>query len=368
MGSNHKYETFLGTFSDGKRAGSDSARVRLLDRGLEIEFTGQSERKVWPYGALKSSEPLGPRAIEALVTYSYEPGATLFVANPQFARALAHEANHLTPRAQRWRQMRPLLWAMAAIVLIIGAVYAFQLSPARTIAGWLPDGTRDYMGKQVVGSMTSAQKSCTAPQGIAALNRLIDRLSAATGEDKTFKVVVVDWDLVNAFAAPGDRIVLTHGLIKKSGSPDELAGVLAHEMGHGLELHPETGIVRSLGLSAVAQLLLGGAGNLSNLGVMLTQLAYSRDAEREADQRALDVLRKADVSAKGLAVFFRRIGKLDQRGNKDGGYAGLDVLRSHPQTAERLRAVEAVESYPSRPALNASDWTALKAICSQTSS
>ncbi|MEO1543895.1 MAG: M48 family metallopeptidase [Pseudomonadota bacterium] len=368
MASNPRYETFLATFSDGKSAASDQARVRLLDRGVEIEVSGRAERKIWPYGALQSSEPLGPRSIEALLTYKYEPGANLYVSDVRFARALAEDAKHLTAGAQRWRQMRPLLWAMAAIAMVIGAVYAFQLSPARTIAGWLPDSTRDYMGEQVVSSMTANRQTCTSKTGQVALDRLIDRLSEAAGRKKTFKVVVVDWKLVNAFAAPGERIMLTEGLIKKSGSPDELAGVLAHEMGHGLGLHPETGIVRSLGLSAIAQLMLGGAGNLSNLGVMLTQLAYSRDAEREADTYALDVLRNARISPNGLAAFFRRIRGTNKAARGDSGYSSFDVLRSHPQTAERLRNVEAVQAYPATPALSAADWQALKSICSATQS
>ncbi|MEL7047460.1 MAG: hypothetical protein AAFO75_00605, partial [Pseudomonadota bacterium] len=153
--SDPRVETFLATFSDGVTAASGQARVRLTQRGIEIERRSQPDNLIWPYGALSSSEPLGPRSIEALVTYKYAPGATLFVADPTFARALAEDATHLTARSQRWRQMRPLMLAMAAIAMVIAGVYAFQLSPARTIASFLPDTTRDYMGEQVVASMTT---------------------------------------------------------------------------------------------------------------------------------------------------------------------------------------------------------------------
>ena len=58
---------------------------------------------------------------------------------------------------------------------------------------------------------------------------------------------MIDWALVNAFATPGGQIIMTRGLVQKAGSPDEVAGVLAHEIGHTIELHPEAGLVQGHG-------------------------------------------------------------------------------------------------------------------------
>ena len=90
--------------------------------------------------------------------------------------------------------------------------------------------------------------------------RLTERLSKAAPGSEPFNVRVYDWSLMNAFAVPGGQIVLTKGLIDKAETPDEVAGVLAHEMGHGIEMHPETGIIRSIGLAAAVEVMLGGAG------------------------------------------------------------------------------------------------------------
>ena len=62
-----------------------------------------------------------------------------------------------------------------------------------------------------------------------------------------------------SFDVPGGQIVLTRGLVRTAGSADEVAGVLAHELGHTLELHPETGLVRAMGLAAAAQLMFAGS-------------------------------------------------------------------------------------------------------------
>jgi Peptidase family M48 len=76
-------------------------------------------------------------------------------------------------------------------------------------------------------------------------------------------------------------IIVTRGLLEKVGSPEEVAGVPAHEIGHVLELHPETAIVRAVGLAAEL-ILTGSSSRLANLGILLSQLSYNRAAEREA--------------------------------------------------------------------------------------
>jgi predicted Zn-dependent protease len=156
---------------------------------------------------------------------------------------------------------------------------------------------------------------------------------------------------------------MTRGLIEKADGPDEVAGVLAHEMGHGIEMHPETALVRVLGLSAAADLMLGGSGGtLANIGLVLAQLSYTRAAEREADAHALAILKRAGVSAQGLAQFFTRVTKLEENKSE---LAEIGILRSHPLTEERRAVVESQPPYPSTPSLSARDWAALRSICSE---
>ena len=359
-------QTFVARFSDGQSAASRDVSVQLTDRGVIIILPGEDKPLVWPYGALSSSEPLSDYSIDALLSYSYQPGAALFVPDPQFARRLHELAPHLHVRAQRWRHARPWIWAavLAGLAVMIG--WMAQLSPSRAIANLLPDGVRDTIGKQVVSSMTENRRVCSAAAGTRALQALTEKLSKAAGGGKTFEVVVVDWDLLNAFATPGDKIVLTRGLIAKAASADEVAGVLAHEMGHGIELHPETGIVRAVGLAAGMELLFGGTGGtLANAGLMLAQLSYSREAEREADEQALRLLRGAQISSKGLLDFFDRILTEEKQDGDGGSLAGIGVLRTHPLTEERKERVAREESYESSPSLDAGAWADLQAICSE---
>jgi beta-barrel assembly-enhancing protease len=380
MHSDNSATPYIARFSDGKTAGSADARARLTERGVEIDLSGRHEPLVWPYGALSSAEPLNKHSIDALLTYSYQPGATLFVSNPEFARKLAVAAPQLSTSAQRWRVMRPLMWAVALVFAVSAVMWVMNVSVARGIAGLLPDEARRALGKTAMESFTNSRRVCSSPKGTVALKRLTEKLSKASGTNKSFDVIVVDWDLLNAFATPGEQIVLTRGLIQKAGGPDEIAGVLGHEMGHGIELHPEAGIVRAIGLSAAIELMMGGsAGTIGNLGLMLAQLSYSRDAEREADLQALRLLKAAEISPKGLSEFFDRVARLDgERGGKsktgdakgdgpatdpDGSSSLSRILRSHPLTEERRKLIEAQAPYQSSPALGAEDWQALQDIC-----
>jgi Zn-dependent protease with chaperone function len=355
---------FEGRFTDGKTASSEDVNVRLTSRGVEIHRSASTEPLIWPYGALHVAEPLNKHSIDALLTYDFMTGATLFVPEGTFARRLAIEAPHLTAKAQRWRHTMPWIWAACAVLLISSLVWLADLQPSRAIARMLPDSAREILGRKTVESMSEGRRTCNAAAGLAALDQLVARLSKASGSDRPFKVIVVDWSLLNAFAAPGEQIVLTHGIISKAESADEIAGVLAHEMGHGIEMHPESGLVRAIGMMAAIDLLLGGSGGtLANFGALLAQLSYTRDAERVADKHAVRTLREAKISSKGFARFFKRMQEIENELPIGKAITEINILRTHPLTEERRRAVEREPDYPSTPALSAERWKALKDIC-----
>ena len=367
MQSNETEPVFYGRLSDGKSARSEDVDVRLGADGVEI--TGpNTPHAVWPYDSLSAAEPLTEHAVDALLACKEAPGAWLFVGEGTFARALAQKAPQLTARALRWRHAWPWVVASAAAVLVALAIPFFDLSPARTIASLLPDNARATLGKEVIQSMTSGRRTCEAPAGRAALDRLTARLANATKREIKFKVIVSDWSLLNAFAAPGEHIVLTRRLIEKAESSNEIAGILAHEMGHGLERHPETAVVRAIGFSAGLELLMGGSGGtLANAGLLLAHLSYSREAEREADIHALNILKAAKIPARGLADFFRRVIKLEKKQDLGEAFSKFEFLRTHPNTEERITAVENAPTYEATVAMSATDWKALRKICDDNS-
>jgi beta-barrel assembly-enhancing protease len=393
--------SFTGRYSDGRTAAAHVVIVRL-GSDLEISGPGLAVTEHWTYAKLHSAAPLHWKDNEVLLRSPDRSGATLFVANPGFASAILKLSPRLSARAHRWRYAAPGLSIVAALLALVAGMYIFNWQPAKTIAGLIPHTVRVAIGEKAAESLAGAHSVCSSPDGNAALSELVAKLSAAAGNGNAFHVQAVHWDIINAFAVPGEQIVVSGNLIQEADSPDEVAGVIAHEMGHGIELHPEAGIVRSLGLSAIIELFAAGqSGTLTNAGALLLELHYSREAENQADLHAMRILKNANISPRPLSVFFKRLLKIENAGagasdttddttpadTKDGGKAAgetvagktsdsgagnrktvipppnVSIFATHPPTPERAKMAEDAATYPGEASLSPESWQALKHIC-----
>ncbi|MEL6375306.1 MAG: M48 family metalloprotease [Pseudomonadota bacterium] len=353
-------KSYTARYSDGQTAQSKPVTLRFATQGLEIAGEGLQTLR-WPYETLAANVPLTASTPKAIVKQKSDLGVTVFVEDNAAILALREKAPQLA--AGRWRRA-VVIPAVAFTLLIAGTAVGISYSglrPAKTMAGFIPQEARVSLGNRVVKSLTRGRPRCSEPDGMAALNRLMNRLNLAAGLERPYEVRVVKWGLVNAFAVPGGTIVLTSGLIRNARNPDSVAGVIAHEIGHGLELHPEAGVIRAFGLSAASELFLAGSsGTLKNAGLILTALSYTRQGEREADAHAARILRKASISTKPLGQFFLDIEK--RYGGKKGANR-FSLLRSHPENKVRAALFNNQPSYPATPALSADEWKALRTIC-----
>jgi beta-barrel assembly-enhancing protease len=320
-----------------------------------------------------------------------EPGATLFIAVPGFAASLIQRAPHLTASAERMRYLKPALGVVAGLAAITGVIWATGWSPAKAIAQAIPDRTWAAAGGQLASTFEKDYPGCTDPAGRAALDKLVKRLVDSTPDKRPITLHLANWGLVNAFAMPGRHLMLTRGLIRDAASPEEVAGVMGHEIGHALELHPEAGIVRQLGLTVGLKIIFAGASDsLQSIGGLLVLLKYTRDAERQADESAFALLEKAKISPKPLGDFFNRMAKKEgevevkKKGAKDSkdkndgdGKTGTpstpgksgpfgsasEIFSSHPALAERAQNAKSRPNYPTEPIMTPAEWQALKAMC-----
>ncbi|HYV48147.1 MAG TPA: M48 family metallopeptidase [Myxococcaceae bacterium] len=198
-------------------------------------------------------------------------------------------------------------------------------------------------------------KPCDAPE-VEAMAR---KLAAEAGMDaEHLEVEVLDDETVNAFALPGGHVFVFTGLLKKSQSPDEVAGVLAHELGHVVLRHHLRSALRSMGVGAVASAVFGdGSGLVAMLAAgssQLVSLAFSREQEEEADAFAVTLAEKAGFDP--LAV-----GKLLERMEAPG--APPSLLRTHPSGPDRLRKLEKLAAkHPWTPRLDVT-LEALRGAC-----
>lgn len=287
--------------------------------------------------------------------------AWLTIEDRRFAVALAGVAPGIG-----WRARRGLVYGSAATVVmlaVVGGLWWGMPWIAARLAPHVPIEWEKTLADDVEREPWWGNR-CTDPAGEAALAKLTRRLTDGIDSPYAISVAVRDNRLVNAFALPGGRIVLLRGLIADAQSPDEVAGVLAHELTHVLNRHPTRALIANSGLSLLFEVTIGN-GTGASLGLLLTTLSYTRAMEAEADAGALDLLRRAGIGSAGFAAFFERLEKHEEEKGKSSGllFALPSYLRTHPATQQRLEAIAADGTAGGSPALSAADWQALKAIC-----
>jgi beta-barrel assembly-enhancing protease len=250
--------------------------------------------------------------------------------------------------------------AAIAFALTSAAAVAVVLFSPQWLAPLIPDSVDDSLGDALVGDFGG--RFCHTPAGDAALQKLVASLDAAPQD---LRVEVANIDMLNAVALPGGNVILFDGLLKQARSPDEVAGVLAHEIGHVRERHVMQALLRQMGLAVV----LGGVdGNSGAMVNNMLAMSYSRDAEAEADAYAMQALGSANISPVGTASFFDRLSQLDGSAGVVKDNAGITgYLSSHPLSASRKDAFEKsiVKGKNYKPALTSSEWTELKTMCAQ---
>ncbi len=143
----------------------------------------------------------------------------------------------------------------------------------------------------------------------------------------------------NAFALPGGTIVLTDELVALTKDDREVMAVLAHEMGHVNYRHSIRGLMRAAGLSAATAMLTGEVASLGSVlasaPVLVAQLKYNRDFENEADDFALQMLPRRNISPCYFSTAMGRLEGWYQR--KAGKQDGIPSwLSTHPETDDRI--------------------------------
>lgn len=145
----------------------------------------------------------------------------------------------------------------------------------------------------------------------------------------------------NAFALPDGHIIFTDEMIKIAKHDDEILSILAHEIGHVVHRHGMRRVVQDSLLSFAILALTGDASGVSELFLglpaVLTELAYSRAFEREADQFALHYLKSRSIPVHHFADILTRISNIDQSQQKQSGKKWSNYLATHPPTQERVK-------------------------------
>jgi predicted Zn-dependent protease len=276
-----------------------------------------------------------------------------------------HTRRHFHDPRRRRARLGLTMVALAVALVLSGALYAWGIPAASNlVARWVPVAWEDRVGASVVDQFVPVAKRCADPAAQVAIDVIMRRLLAAAGPvPYRFRVVVANIPAANALAAPGGHLVVFRGLLDQSRSPEELAGVLAHEIQHVLERHSTRLILQHASTALVVTTVLGDVSGVASVAIegarVFGTMAYSRAHEAEADEAGLRLLLAARIDPAGL------IGMFDGE-RVDGAGGALRYFASHPPSAERaatLRRLAGTAPPTFTPVLDEAGWTALRAAC-----
>jgi len=355
-------ENVANYFFNGRSNRKRTVTLSLATAGLEIVEDGMLV-DVWPYASIRRAD--GPHEILRLRSVTALPLARVEVFDPALQPAVAARCPSLDlgEEKQTWRIVSWSLAAVTSIVLL--AIFVVPIVADRLVP-FIPQAFERRLGEAVdkQAELVFGGKRCTGADGQAAFVALVDKLKKAGGVDVPLSAAVLASHTPNAFALPGGKIFLLDGLIQKAESPDEIAGVLAHELGHVKHRDHLRQLIQTGGTSFLFGLLFGdvsGAGAVIFASRTLLNASYSREAEQNADNFAIDVMHKLGRSPKPMGDLLLRV--TGAQANKS-----YTILASHPMTEARREAMIKAD----RPAtdvalLTAAQWHALKSMC-QTAS
>lgn len=240
----------------------------------------------------------------------------------------------------RW-ESRPA-YATAAIALVAAAVWLLVARVVPTaveyIAERIPVETEAVLGRETLSGMDEHifRPSTLSKARQASLGQKLAAMASAAGETARYRLEFRASPVLgaNALALPSGIIVMTDELVGQARNDHEVLGVLAHELGHVRYRHTMRRLLESSATALVIAAVTGDVASATALAAaaptVLLQLKYSRDSEREADQYAIDMMRKAGFDPRHLTALLGRIEPPRRVRRFVPGF-----LSSHPSTDER---------------------------------
>ncbi len=173
------------------------------------------------------------------------------------------------------------------------------------------------------------------------MNSILNADEIKRKNDFDWTVRIIDEDILNAFAAPGGYLYFYTGLMKYLDNEAQLAGVMAHEIAHADRRHSTQQMTKVYGFQVLLSILMGDdpsklAEIAAGLASGLSQLAFSRDHEYEADEYAVKYTADTKYYPKGISGFFEKMNEAEQQNRPP------EFLSTHPDPGNRLEAIDEV--------------------------
>lgn len=360
MTSDHRYQghAFHSSFKNGRASGTltissadicfenDTAQVSLPLQGIRIELGGASDRLIF-------------------ISHPTRPDWKLYTSDRTLLQdARLQQIPAVQAQLQKARKKHVLNWsvfaAIAAVIVLIPTVLLFNMDSLSAVAArHIPVEWEENLGEQVLKQYRINNHFYDQKQADALLQPLVQPLLDANADKRfTFRFHINRDEQVNAFALPGGYVVINSGLILRAETPEELLGVVAHEMAHVTEQHGMRNIIGSAGIYLTVNAILGDVSGLlaliADAAPFLLNQSYSRSFETESDEKGAALLLAANIDPRGLARFFEKLKEEEEKrlkemageDNQELAKATLSMISTHPATEDRIAHLEKITAVP----------------------
>jgi beta-barrel assembly-enhancing protease len=238
----------------------------------------------------------------------------------------------------------------------------------RGLGNWYSLETDIKMGRQYSQMVDSTSKLINDPVVTEYVNRLGQNLVRNSDAQVPFTFKIIDSDVLNAFSLPGGFVYVNTGTILAAEDEAELAGVMAHEIGHVCARHATRQLTRSqyAGIATIPLIFVGGGlgyavYEASGLALPAAFMSFQRGFEAEADYLGIQYMYKAGYDPSAMISFFE---KVEAQEKKKPGFMDK-TFASHPQTPDRIEAsqkeIETILPAKAEYTIDTSEFDSVKA-------
>ncbi len=248
------------------------------------------------------------------------------------------EAADVSASSQGWTSHLKLILAFLAAVVLVVAILGRLMGAA---AYYMPDSWETKLAGLTKFSESSLTE-CDTEQHPYLTELFKDMVKKVATRKLDYRVECLQWEMLNAFALPGGKVILTKGFLDSVKTKEGIAMVLGHELGHHERRHIMQGLVSGLSTGVLLEILGAGdsvAGAISQQIIGLSVLKHSRENEYEADDFGLQYIVGNFDKTESVTEFFELVLQ-EQKEKGETASRFSEFLSTHPLTEDRIQRIK----------------------------
>jgi beta-barrel assembly-enhancing protease len=249
----------------------------------------------------------------------------------------------LAVRRELLRRLRITFYCLAGFLLVTWGGSLVTGAMARSMAARVPPAWEQRFGEEQIAALRETGQLLEDSNQVSRLSALAAPLLRVVPLGKVkVRFYLLDSSEPNAFALPGGHVVVSTGLLHTASCPEEVLGVMAHELAHVTQKHHARKLIAASGPLLIVGLFLGGGDLMQVLGAgtgLILYQGFSQEYEREADEVGWRYLVKANIDPRGMISMFQKL-KVCEAGQAEAALKLPQAFSSHPALDKRIRRLE----------------------------